>query len=251
MHTFYFNEYSYNLNRNMEFKVFGNSGRPLLIFPAQNGRFYDFENYGMIESIKPFIDEGKIQVFCVDSIDIETWSNESWDNRKKIEKHEDYFHYICDEFVPRLFSINAESNNNEYMGGIITSGCSMGATHAMNFFLRRPDIFDGVISLSGVYRASYFFKEYSDDLVYANSPIQYIEGMPYDHPYVEIYRNRLIIACVGKGSWEEPMIEDTLKLKSLFEYKNIPCWIDIWGSDVSHDWIWWRKQLPYFLSKII
>ena len=45
MHTAYYNEYSYHLDRMMEFKVYGHAGRPCLVFPAQSGRFYDFENF--------------------------------------------------------------------------------------------------------------------------------------------------------------------------------------------------------------
>ena len=40
----YFKEYSHCLNRDMEFKVYGHMGIPCLVFPAQDGRFYDFEN---------------------------------------------------------------------------------------------------------------------------------------------------------------------------------------------------------------
>ena len=132
--------------------------------------------------------------------------------------------------------------------GIMTTGNSMGGTHALNFLLRRPDIFAGCIALSGAYNAREFFPDYFDDLVYANSPVDYIEGMPYDHPYVEMYRNRQIIVCCGRGAWENPMQEDSQRMKELFEHKNIPAWVDFWGSDVCHDWPWWKKQLPYYLN---
>ena len=126
----------------------------------------------------------------------------------------------------------------------------MGATHALNFFLRRPDIFDGVIALSGVYDAKYFFHDYFDDLVYINSPVSYLEGMSNDYYYVDLYRQRQIIVCVGQGAWEEPMIQDTARIKELLEYKQVPAWIDFWGQDVAHDWPWWRKQLPYYLQYV-
>lgn len=250
MEVNYYKEYSKNLNRDMEFKVYGHGGRPCLVFPSQDGKFYDYENQGMIEAAKEFIDSGRIQIFCIDSIDKESWSSTHWDNRKRIENHEAYYRYVCDEVVPRIFDINASYNNNNYANGIVTTGCSMGATHALNFFLKRPDIFDGVIALSGVYNATYFFGNYSDDLVYANSPIQFLQNMPNDYYYVDLYRQRQIIVCVGQGAWEEPMIYDTGKIKQLLEYKNVPAWIDFWGHDVNHDWPWWRVQLPYYLNHI-
>ncbi|MRR32500.1 transposase, partial [bacterium] len=36
------------LGQEMEFKVYGHAGKPTLVFPAQGGRFYEFEDFGMI-----------------------------------------------------------------------------------------------------------------------------------------------------------------------------------------------------------
>ncbi len=95
----------------------------------------------------------------------------------------------------------------------------------------------------------FFFPDgYMDDLLYNNNPVSYIEGMSYDHPYVEMYRQRKIIICVGQGAWEHPMIEDTARIKELFGYKDIHAWIDFWGQDVAHDWPWWKKQMVYYLE---
>ncbi len=46
------------------------------------------------------------------------------------------------------------------------------------------------------------------------------------------------------------MLRDALALKGILETKDVPCWIDIWGPDVSHDWPWWRRQMPYFLQHL-
>lgn len=250
MKTEYFKEYSHNLGRDMEFKVYGHAGKPVIVFPSQDGRFFDYENQGMIEAAAPFIEAGKIQMFCVDSNDVNSWSSKSWNNRWRIEQQEAYFRYICDEVCPRIFEMNAWANGGENPSLIYTTGCSMGGTHALNFFLRRPDIFGGCIALSGAYDARLFFPDYMDDLVYANSPVDYLEGMPYDHPYVEMYRHRDIIVCCGRGAWEFPMQDDMQRIKDLLEYKDVPAWIDFWGADVAHDWPWWRKELPYFLESI-
>ena len=247
MKVMYFKEYSSCLGRDMEYKVYGHAGKPVLAFPSQDGRFFDFENNGMIGCIEAYINDGRIQVFTCDSNDVNSWSSKSWDNRKRIEAQEAYFHYVTDELCPRIIAINEEANGAK-ADGILTTGCSMGGTHALNFLLRRPDIFSGCIALSGAYNARLYFPDYSDDLVYANYPVDYINGMPYDHPYVEMYRHRDIILCCGRGAWEHPMQEDSARMKELFEYKNIPAWVDYWGTDVSHDRPWWRKQLPYYMN---
>lgn len=249
MKTEWFKEYSNNLGRDMEFQVYGHAGKPVLVFPSQDGRWFDYANNGMIDAAAPYIDAGRIQMFCIDSNDQNSWSRvNDWDNRNRIEQQEAYYHYVVDELVPRIYDINTAANGGHKADGILTTGCSMGGYHALNFLLRRPDIFSGCIALSGAYNARLFFPDYMDDLVYNNSPVDYINGMPYDHPYVEMYRHRDIIICCGRGAWEHPMQEDAQRMKELFEYKNIPAWVDFWGNDVAHDWPWWRKQLPYYLN---
>lgn len=249
MKTEWFKEYSSNLGRDMEFQVYGHAGKPVLVFPSQDGRWFDYADNGMIDAAAPYIDAGRIQMFCIDSNDQNSWSRvNDWDNRNRIEQQEAYYHYVVDELVPRIYDINTAANGGHKADGILTTGCSMGGSHALNFLLRRPDIFSGCIALSGAYNARLFFPDYMDDLVYNNSPVDYINGMPYDHPYVEMYRHRDIIICCGRGAWEHPMQEDAQRMKELFEYKNIPAWVDFWGNDVAHDWPWWRKQLPYYLN---
>lgn len=237
--------YSPCLQREMEIKVYGHGGRPMLVFPAQDGRFFDFEGFGMIEAIKDFIEQGLVQVFCVDSIDRESWSFKEGDPYHRIYMHEQWFHYVVDELVPKIYAWQKRRC------GVITTGCSMGATHALNFMLRRPDLFNATICLSGYYDADLFFGDFQHPLIYQNSPIQYIEGMAYDHPYVEMYRQSDIILCCGQGAWEDEMIYATKRMQTLFAYKDIPAWIDFWGYDVNHDWPWWKKQLPYFLKQLI
>ena len=249
MNTEYYREYSHNLGRDMEYKVYGHAGKPMLVFPCQDGRFFDFEDRGMVDCAREYIDQGRLQLFCCDSNDQNSWSRiGDWDNRKRIEQQEAYFRYICDELCPRIFEINARCNGGHFADGILTAGCSMGGTHALNFLLRRPDIFTGCIAMSGAYNARLFFPDYMDDLVYNNSPVDYIEGMPYDHPYVEMYRNRDIIVVCGRGAWEHPMQEDSARLQELFGYKDVPAHIEFWGYDVAHDWPWWLKEFPYYLN---
>ena len=242
MNDYYHKEYSEILGRDMEHAVFGDAGGLLVAFGPQNGHTYDFRNFGMIDSIAPWIEAGKLRVLCVDSIDEETWSNEGGDPRWRLEQQERWFHYVTDELMPKYLRDGERA---------ITTGCSMGATHAANFFFRRPDIFCGMIALSGLYDTSYFFHDYHDDLTYANSPIEFLKGMPEDHPWMDWYEKSAIIFCSGQGAWEDEMREDLNELHVVLEEKGITHWADYWGYDVNHDWPWWQKQLPYFISHIL
>ena len=60
MEVRYFKEYSRYLNRDMEFKVYGSTGRPCLVFPCQGGRFWDWEDFGMCQIASPWIDRKSV-----------------------------------------------------------------------------------------------------------------------------------------------------------------------------------------------
>ncbi len=244
MNTRYFKEYSQILGRDMEFKLYGDGGKPCFAFPPQNGRFFDFENYGMVDTIAPWIEDGRVMVVGVDAIDGETWSGDQGTPRQRLELQEKWFAYVTDELLPRVYQLGAAGVK------AMTTGCSMGALHAANFFFRRPDLFDTVISLSGLFDAGFFFGNYHDDLTYANSPIQFIPNMAADHPWLDLYRQSNIILCSGQGAWDEEMMAHERRLESILHVKNVPVWADYWGPDVCHDWPWWRKQLPYFFSHL-
>lgn len=250
MHYKYFKEYSHNLGREMEFTVYGHGGRPIVVFPAQDGRFYDYFNFGMVDSVEKYINEGKIMLFCVDSIDLETWSKLGANYEERIAQHERWFKYITEEAIPRFVQIYGDYTGY-YHCKFLTTGCSMGAYHALNFFLRKPDIFDGTLALSGLYHASYFFPNYNNIDIYKNSPNDYMRNISWNHEYLGMYRNSDIILCCGQGRWEEECIKDTNDLKMEFDRLQVPVWVDFWGNDVDHDWPWWKVQLPYFLQFLV
>jgi esterase/lipase superfamily enzyme len=244
MNVEYHQWWSPNLGQNMELKVYGHFGKPVLVFPAQGGRFFEYEDFKMIEAVSDFIDGGKIKVFTVDSIDHQSWANWNAHPADRARRHEDYDRYVVHEVAPFI---------NQHCAGtaqkVIATGCSMGAYHAANFFFRHPDVFDTMISLSGLFHLQMFTGDYVDDNVYFNSPLQYLPGLT-DPWFLDKYRQSNIIVGVGQGAWEEAMLADAHALRRILDDKGIPNWVDIWGYDVNHDWPWWRKMMPYFLSNL-
>jgi esterase/lipase superfamily enzyme len=243
MNIEYHKWWSDNLQQDIELKVYGHSGKPVVVFPTQGGRFYQFEDFGMIGACSPFIAEGKIQIFAVDSIDDQSWANWEIHPSERARRHNDYDRYITQEVAPFI------QQHSQTKSKYLTTGCSMGGYHAANFFFRHPDIFDGTVALSGIYRLNMFIGEYMDDNIYFNSPLAYLPNLEDDW-YLDQYRVSQIVICSGKGAWEEEMVADAEALGKILQEKQIPCWIDLWGSDVNHDWPWWQKQLPYFLSHL-
>ena len=248
MQTYYTKWFSPALSREMEIKVWGHAGRPVLFIPCQDGRFYDFENYKMTDVWAPYIESGQCMVFSIDTMDLETYSA-VYDASARISRHEQWMRYIYEEVVPFIRSMTNRRNGWEGTPGIITFGCSLGATHAVNLYFRYPDAFDGVLALSGIYTSEYGFPGYMDDNVYRNSPVHYMENLPCDHPYIAEYNRHKAVIVVGQGPWEIP--DSTFRLQDICRRKGISVWFDIWGHDVKHDWDWWYKQTAYHIPHIL
>lgn len=249
METDYHKWNSAALGRDMECKVYGHAGRPLLFIPCQDGRFYDFENYRMADTLSPWIDTGKVMVFSVDTVDKETWSDKSRDARWRIRRYEQWIGYITDEVVPFARDTVNRCNGWDGYPGVMVFGCSLGATHSANLYFRRPDLFDGLLALSGIYSTGYGFGDYMDEVVCQNSTVHFLSGLPKGHPYIGLYGLKKAIICTGQGPWELP--DYTRQLQKVLDEKKIAAWVDYWGHDCSHDWYWWHKQAAYFMPYLL
>ena len=244
MHIEYHKHWSSYLGRDMEFKVYGHGGKPIMFIPCQAGRFFDFENFKMIDSFAPFIEEGRCTVFAIDCLDEIAWAAMGADNRWRIENHERWIGYVVNEMVPTIHHLSGRFD-------IVPFGCSMGAMHAANLYFRRPDLFDGCFAISGLYDSKEFFGDYCDDLVYQNCPIYFLDNMPADHSYMDLYRNHQALIVVGQGAWEGPLLESTRWLDTVCCRKGIPVRFEYWGHDVAHDWPWWFKMVEVYLPQLL
>lgn len=241
----YYNVYSKILNRNMEFKIYGSTGKPCIAFPSQNDRFYMYEDMGIINSMKKYIEDGTIQVICIDNYDYESFSAIYRNPKDRIDAQERYYNYVMEEIIPFIKELN------DYDGKYMTYGVSLGAYHAVNFFLRRPDVFDYVLALSGIYHIGFFIPNYSDLNTFLNSPIDTLRHMASDHEYVELYKKSRIVVCVGQGAWESDCYNDTKELEYGFKNLGVDCWFDYWSHEYVHDWPSWVIQTPHFLYYLL
>ena len=235
--------YSQALNREMHMMIYGQGGVPFLCFPTQDSLCHNYEDFGMIHHLADFIEDGKIQLFVVDTVDAESWSPKGWDNGFRAERQEQYFRYITEEALPLIRQRNPLTP--------AVTGFSMGANHAAITFLRRPDLFRGMIALSGVYDTDYFFDGWMNPTLYDNSPERFLPNMPGNHPYIQLYNERKIIFCCGQGAWEEEGVRTLRNLEGIFREKGIHAWCDFWGYDVNHDWPWWFKQMRYYIPHML
>jgi esterase/lipase superfamily enzyme len=222
--------------------AFGRWGRPVLAFPSELGRRWDWEDTGMIGALAPLLEAGRVKVYCVDGADAWSWRADDLPLEERARRHEDYERWIADDVAP---FIHADTG-----GDIAVTGASFGAYHAANFALKRADLFPLAICLSGVYDVSVVGWGERGDAVYFNNPADYVQHLHGDH--LDWLRSRvsLLLVC-GQGQWEDTTgaLESTKAFASLLAAKAIPHELDLWGQDVPHDWPSWRAQIAHHLSR--
>jgi len=233
--------WSPNLNKEMEIVVYGHYGYALLMFPTAAADYLEYERFQLIDSIAPFINDGKLKAFSVNSINSESWLNSNMHPSHKAIRHQQYNQYITEEVTPFIRQLGSSSVP------IVTTGASLGALHAANLFLRNPYIFAGTIAMSGNYNLKSYTDGYYDDNCYFNSPIDYLPRWN-DENILNMLRHKSIIIASGQGSYEDP--DASRKLSDILNAKGIQHWLDLWGHDMPHDWPTWRDMLPYFLGSI-
>src|SRR5215510_1659711 len=102
MHRDYVAWDSPSLGRRMELLWFGWSGRPLLIFPTAVSRFYEAEDFGIVGALRDKIDRGEVQLCCVDTVNTESWYNNSVHPLVRVARHEQYDSYLKNEVAPMV-----------------------------------------------------------------------------------------------------------------------------------------------------
>ncbi len=231
--------HSPSLQEQMELVVYGHYGFALLMFPTAAEDYLEYERCGLIDAISPEIDAGKLKVFSVNSINDQSWLNEADPPASRALRHQQYNHYVEDEVAPFIREMTSEETM------IITSGASLGALLAVNAFIRRPDLFDGTIAMSGSYGIKYFLDGYYDENCYFNSPIDYLPNLADESLLAQLRSKRHVYILSGQGDYEAP--ERSVELAEILRAKGIPCHLDLWGYDIPHDWPSWRAMLPHVL----
>lgn len=223
--------YSPALQRDMELLVFGHGGAAVLVFPTSMGRFYQYEDFGMVDALRHHIDQGWIQLFCVDGVDAESWYNYHAHPHDRAVRHERYEAYILEEALPFIHGRN-------HSGFLIATGNSFGAYHAVNLTLRHPERVNRVIAISGAYNAPGPMWGYYDDDIYYNSPVDYLPGLA-DPRFLEPLRRvdfKLVVGGPGDICYQ-----GTLRLAEIMASRGLPYTLDVWDQ-AWHDWPWWRQM---------
>jgi esterase/lipase superfamily enzyme len=224
------------LNRNMEMLVFGHGGARVLVFPTSMGRFYEWEDRGMIGALGEHIERGWVQLYCVDSVDEESWYARWKDPGARAWRHMEYENYLLHEVLPLMSSRNPTAY-------LIVTGASFGAYHAMNFALRHPDITNRVIAMSGMYNVERWAGDYRDDNLYYNCPCLYIPNESNEGRLSRL-RQLDIIMAIGR---EDSNYENNRWLSGALWGKGIGNALREWDG-WAHDWPWWLKMIQLYIG---
>jgi esterase/lipase superfamily enzyme len=236
--------FSQNLNIEMPLVAYGYSGYPLLMLPTAAADYLEYERFHLVDAIKPFIERGQIRAYSINSVNRYSLLNEQMPPHLKAELLTQYDRYITDEVLPLIRRDTGEDHVRP-----LTTGASLGAFLAANTYFKHPDLFRGVIAISGSYDIRAYLHGHYDDNVYFNNPADYLPNLNDDYHLPLLRKADAIVILSGQGAYEAP--DRSRALSDILHAKGIPHTLDLWGPDVNHDWPWWRKMLPYWLERLL
>lgn len=236
MHREHHRWYSPSLERDMELLVFGHGGARVLVFPTSQGRFYEWEDRGMVHALGEQLARGWVQLYCVDSVDAESWYARWKHPVDRARRQSAYESYLLHEVLP----LSRHRNPNPYL---ITTGASFGAYHAADLAFRHPHVVGRVIGLSGLYDISQQTGGYSEHDVYFHNPSHYLQH-EHDPWRLDALRRLDIILAIGR---DDPMRPNNEHLSRVLWARGIGNALRLWDG-WAHDWPWWREMIVRYIG---
>jgi esterase/lipase superfamily enzyme len=225
---------------------YGHFGRPVLVFPSEQGRAWDYENNGMVEAVRFLIDAGRVKLYCVDSFDDLSWSDNWIPLEERAQRNGAYTSWITETVIGWIGSDSPGASD------AIVTGCSMGAFHALHLALTRADLFPVAICQSGNYDpAQWHAWGERGEAAYFTNPTDYLPQLHGDHLYW-LRDHVQIVLTVGQGPWEvhpTSSLPEAHRMDTLLAERGIPHELDVWGHDSAHDWPWWQRQIAHHLPR--
>lgn len=214
--------------------VFGKWGYPVVIFPTSGGRDNEARDFKLVESARPFIEAGRIKLYCVDSIDRFSWYAKHLHPAVRVQNHNFYDQFLSEELVPML---QRECNVDK----IGVAGCSFGGYQALNFAFRHPNQVAHCFTMGAAFDISQFVDGYHDDNVYFNNPPEYMPNAQSEH----FHMMNIILGTAEHDFCKE----DTFNMSRILSHKGINHTLDFkpFGN---HDWPVWREMFPQYLNTI-
>ena len=242
MNREYHRWYSHRLGRDMELLVFGHAGAKVLVFPTRDGRFWEYEKLGLVASLGMKIEAGHLQLYCVDSIDHETFYCFWRHPADRVRRHAQFEDYILNEVMPLMAMKNGHP-------ATISHGCSLGGYHATNIALRHPHLFAKLVAFSGRYDLTLpvecfgdLLNGHYDDLVYFHTPSHFVPNLGCPWRLDHLKRMDIVFAVGG----EDPFFDNTRALSKALWDKGVWNALHVWNGR-AHRGSAWRSMAPLFV----
>jgi esterase/lipase superfamily enzyme len=214
----------------------------VLVFPTRYARFYEYEELRMIDQLRPKIEAGQLQLFCVDSVDAESLYCYWAEPYGRIQRHIQYEEYILNEVLPLMSSLNDHPCT-------ISHGCSLGGYHAANIAIRHPHLFHKLCVFSGRFDLTLevesfgnLFSGFYNEDVYFHTPSHFLPGLECEHRIAAL-RGMDIVFVIGK---DDPFLHNNLHMSQLLLAKDIHHDLHLWD-ERAHSGHYWRKMVRLYL----
>lgn len=228
--------YSPSLGRHMDLLVFGHAGARMLVYPSSMGKFFEWEDRGMVDALGEHLSRGWLQMFCLDSVDEESWYAKWKHPADRAWRQTQYENYVLHEVLP----LSRDMNPNPYL---ITTGASFGAYHAADLAFRHPWVVNRMIGLSGLYDVKENTEGYNDAAVYAHDPSQYLVHEHDPHRLDALRRMNIILATGQDDAFRG---NNEYISRALWE-KGVGNALRLWDG-WAHDWPWWRQMIQMYVG---
>jgi esterase/lipase superfamily enzyme len=226
----------------MELLVFGHAGAKVLMFPTREGRFWEYEQLGVVESLAAKVRAGQLQLFCIEGLATESFYDGRRHPADRIRRHAAFEDYVLHEVMPLM----AARNPHECT---IAHGCSLGAFQAASLVFRHPHLFRKLVACSGRYdltlRVECFgdlLDGYYDDQVYFHTPTHFLPGLACDWR-LERLRQMDIVLIIGDA---DPFLDNNFHLSRVLHDKGVQHRLHLWDGR-AHRAGAWRRMAPLYI----
>ncbi|MFN7171575.1 MAG: esterase family protein [Fimbriimonadaceae bacterium] len=230
--------YSPHIEKEFKMLTFGTSGVPMLLYATSKGSYMQNRDFGLVEAIGHWIENGMVKVYCPDSFDAESFYNYQIPPKYRLLNYLAYERLILNELMPMMWHDTGHDK-------CITAGCSFGGYHALNTAFKHPDKVQTMISMGGAFDIKQFIFGYFDDNCYFNNPPDYMKNLS-DPWYVDHLRKMGIILGTGE---KDICQAANIEMSEILDSKGIPNWLDN-RPGFEHDWPWWKIQFVDYMKAI-
>jgi esterase/lipase superfamily enzyme len=226
----------------MELLIFGHAGAKVLMFPTRDGRFFEFEQLGIVQALADKVDAGHLQLYCIEGLANETFYDAARHPADRIRRHTAFENYVLNEVMPLMAMLNPHDCT-------IAQGCSLGAFQAANIAFRHPHLFRKLVALSGRYDLTMTVEHFDDRLqghytedVYFHTPTHFLPGLQDPGRLGDLRRMEVVLA-VGDA---DPFLENNRHLSAILAAKGVHHNLHVWEGR-AHRAGAWRKMTQLYI----